>query len=446
MKQTSLLALSAACLLTPLSAAADSTTVTQQVVYGDDDRVDPSVHPNESIRRLAQDSIVAIIPKPVIDPSDPSNVAFHAQTLGQAQDLCDGERFADNPTAGVCSGTLIGPDLVLTAGHCVENGQTSCEQLFAVFNYEWLPASSSLDVITLDDVYACQSVVTQALSSSGGVTRDYAIFQLDRPVTGYAPANVVQSRPNLEVGDPFVLIGSPSGIPMKVDDSGTVRDPRTSTGDYLVGNPDTFGGNSGSGVFLSESLDLFGVLISGDTDYVTDGNCTRVNVCSSSGCGGENILYASAAIDAFCDAATDEVLCGTTPVCGDGFCAFDERGACPDDCTAAACGDNICQSEWESCPDDCIIQAPADWTCEAAYYGTLDGCDCGCGALDPDCALGQDVLNCGAGETCGDDGTCESSLAGLCDCASTPDESKSGALALSLIFGLALIARRSRRD
>ena len=28
---------------------------------------------------------------------------------------------------------------------------------------------------------------------------------------------------------------------------------------------------------------------------------------------------------------------------------------------------------------------PAEWRCEAAYYGTTDGCDCDCGAWDPDC-------------------------------------------------------------
>ncbi|MBI1948188.1 MAG: hypothetical protein HYS27_21035 [Deltaproteobacteria bacterium] len=29
---------------------------------------------------------------------------------------------------------------------------------------------------------------------------------------------------------------------------------------------------------------------------------------------------------------------------------------------------------------------PAEWTCNAGYYGSDDGCDCGCGAADPDCA------------------------------------------------------------
>ena len=31
---------------------------------------------------------------------------------------------------------------------------------------------------------------------------------------------------------------------------------------------------------------------------------------------------------------------------------------------------------------------PAEWTCDAGFFGTEDGCDCGCGALDPDCTDG----------------------------------------------------------
>ncbi len=30
--------------------------------------------------------------------------------------------------------------------------------------------------------------------------------------------------------------------------------------------------------------------------------------------------------------------------------------------------------------------APKGWTCDPNYYGTFDGCDCGCGVIDPDCA------------------------------------------------------------
>jgi hypothetical protein len=31
------------------------------------------------------------------------------------------------------------------------------------------------------------------------------------------------------------------------------------------------------------------------------------------------------------------------------------------------------------------VTVPAEWTCPGAFFGAGDGCDCGCGALDPDC-------------------------------------------------------------
>jgi hypothetical protein len=46
--------------------------------------------------------------------------------------------------------------------------------------------------------------------------------------------------------------------------------------------------------------------------------------------------------------------------------------------------------------------APFDWTCDPTYYGTNDGCDCGCGVLDPDCSSQYG----GACEACADDGSC----------------------------------------
>jgi hypothetical protein len=48
------------------------------------------------------------------------------------------------------------------------------------------------------------------------------------------------------------------------------------------------------------------------------------------------------------------------------------------------------------------IDAPPGWTCPPDYYGTADGCDCGCGALDPDCIDGT-VASC---EYCDGEGSC----------------------------------------
>lgn len=427
------------------ATAQETRTNEQPVVYGQDDRAEVPTFSDEAIRTLAEQSIVTLVAKPVLDPDSAGNISFRSGTLADSQNLCAGERFADQPSAGFCSGTLIGPDLVLTAGHCFGNGQASCAQIFAVFNYQW--TGSGLDTVTTSDVFACERLLVREQSESGGQKRDYAIFQLERPATQYTPANVAPQRPNLSAGDPFVLIGSPSGIPVKIDTGGVVREPRASSGDFFVGTPDTFGGNSGSGVFLDGSLDLFGVLVEGDTDYIEDNGCQRVNVCSESGCGGENILYARMAIDDLCTVATDEALCGTSSTCGDGYCAYDEDPtSCAGDCVSETCGDNICTlAEWNGCPSDCEVQVPAGWTCDASYYGTLDGCDCECGAYDPDCDLGQQVLNCGFGQSCSEAGTCEGDLASLCEgCAATPENTRLGVIGTGLVL-LGLFAVRRRR-
>jgi len=59
---------------------------------------------------------------------------------------------------------------------------------------------------------------------------------------------------------------------------------------------------------------------------------------------------------------------------------------------------------------DLVIESnvPVGWTCPDYAYGTQDGCDCGCGAYDPDC----DSTLSGACEYCNDEGSCGN---GYCD-------------------------------
>lgn len=59
---------------------------------------------------------------------------------------------------------------------------------------------------------------------------------------------------------------------------------------------------------------------------------------------------------------------------------------------------------------DFDIQAPKDWTCAVDQWngGAGNGCDCECGAHDPDCDLepAEVVDGCGKGEVCGAGDTC----------------------------------------
>ena len=65
--------------------------------------------------------------------------------------------------------------------------------------------------------------------------------------------------------------------------------------------------------------------------------------------------------------------------------------------------------------DYAASNVPSGWTCEASYYDADDGCDCACGAWDPDCdgAYGAALYGCSAGED-----TCVNTNGGTCAAAS----------------------------
>ena len=400
---------------TDLKGAPPSTS-TDAVVYGTDDRRDYYDSSNETLRQLTRESIVALINPWTIDASDPEHVQFAGPTLAESHQLCEGERFGEQPTAAFCSGTLIDDDLVLTAGHCVNPANTDCAaEVRFVFNY-YLDSATSLAPITTADIYGCQEVVAFAQGNVGVQTLDFAVVKLDRPVSAQRrPASVNVNSSAVAQRTSVSIIGMGSGIPAKLDDGGKVIDPRSSVRDFFTASTDSFGGNSGSGVFDSAGR-VVGILVRGSRDYTNLGNCNVVNTLPDVGSGeGEAVTYVARAIDQLCQSGwPSERLCNAAASCGDGQCTGTEDvTSCPQDCTAT-CGNDRCEAgETQSCPQDCGTGISSGWTCEASYFGAGDGCDCGCGALDPDCEdPTQQLFNCAAGELCSAQGTCAPASAG----------------------------------
>ena len=382
-------------------------TASQAAIYGADDRLDWYAHPDETLRDLTAQSIVAMVASNSIVDDDPNDVKFRASLLGNSYGLCADERFYNQPSIASCSGTLIDDDLVLTAGHCVEDG---CRSNSWVFRY-YMETESQRTRTTTEDVFSCAGVVVEALSSRNGSELDYAIIRLDRPATPrFRPAPVLRSDTPVSAEESITIIGFGSGLPAKIDTGGRVLRTRN-TLDYFTGTTDSFGGNSGSGIF-NEDEQVVGILVRGDSDYYRDGACQRATTFSDSGAnGGEGISYAELAIRDLCDSGYPSVrLCNTEVECGNGLCETGETTAtCATDCPDP-CGNGTCETgERDSCPEDCADQpaVPDAWECDAAFYNANDGCDCACGALDPDCeAPGADVLNCGPGESCDENGDC----------------------------------------
>ncbi|NMO15200.1 trypsin-like serine protease [Pyxidicoccus fallax] len=285
-----------------------------EAVYGTDDRMDVHAHPNATLRARARQSTVALMHQRLFDTTDPNNVVFTGQTLGEGRNLCTTERFRNDPRAAFCSGTLIDDDLVLTAAHCVL-GAEECANTYFVFNF-YRTAEGALQQVTTQDIFRCTAIVAHELGNTNGRTLDYSILRLDRPATPrFTPAPVRTGNTALAVGQNVAVIGSGSGIPFKIDSGGTVRDSRADTLDFLVSTTDTFAGNSGSAVYETNNYTVASIVVRGEADYVANGTCNVVNRCPETGCIGEQSTYVYPAIRALC-AATNNAsprLCAGMP-------------------------------------------------------------------------------------------------------------------------------------
>ncbi|MCE9671027.1 serine protease [Myxococcus stipitatus] len=280
------------------------------VVYGNDDRTDVYAHPNATLRARAEQSTVALMNPSDYTIASDGTVTFNASSLGTAYNLCSGQRFMNDPTPAFCSGTLIDDDLVLTAGHCITSA-SACTNTRFVFNF-YRTSATTLRAVTRDDIYACTSIVARQQATVAGRNLDYAVVRIDRAATPrFTPAPIRPGKAALPAGTSVTVIGSGSGIPFKIDSGGSVRDARASTLDYFVATTDTFGGNSGSGVYENTNYTVAGILVRGETDYVTQGTCRVVNTCAENGCGGEDITYVAPAVELYCVVAGSLRLCGS---------------------------------------------------------------------------------------------------------------------------------------
>lgn len=253
----------------------------EKVVYGRDNRIE--YHQASSKLKTYADKVPAMISKTELVQSFTGYTLRSSQTIGQTQNLCSSEKFANQVTPASCSGFLVASNWILTAGHCVES-EYDCSSNAWVFGFKTNSNGQVNKHFTKEQVYNCKSILKQKFTGS----MDYALIELDRDVKGVTPFKV-RGQGVVSSSQELVVIGYPSGLPQKIAAEGRVIDNATT--DYFTTNLDTFHGNSGSPVIDYNTGVVEGILVRGKTDYITtyeysNGRyqyCTKVNVCSSNG-------------------------------------------------------------------------------------------------------------------------------------------------------------------
>lgn len=260
-----------------------STYAVEKVIYGDDDRLDVFEATNSLHLELARSTAAMISVSKLTDNGE--GVTTVSGSSLQSRGICKAAKFADQVTSANCSGFLVGKDLLVTAGHCIRS-KRDCQNNAWVFDFKVENADDDARTVPTKSVYKCAEILEQSLDRS--TQDDYALLRLERVVDDRQPLTV-RREGKVATGTNLVVIGHPTGLPTKIAAGAYVRDNDNNY--FFQSNLDTFGGNSGSAVFDSESGLVEGILVRGETDYVYDSTrgCRVPKVCTNEGCRGEDV-------------------------------------------------------------------------------------------------------------------------------------------------------------
>lgn len=285
----------------------------QDAIYGKDNRMEAINVKHKKLFNIAKSTAVQIsnnnISEKLSNPSLQSTTneinseSLEAILLGKPLtnllQLCPQEIFAKQYSSGKCSGFLVAPDIIATAGHCVSTPD-KCTDRRWVFDYLANSKGISPKTTKRSNIYKCKEILLYRRDKDQASVEmykrnnvmnpfgDYALVKLDRPVTDRQPLKV-RLQGKIEDDASLVIIGNPLGLPTKIAPGGKVINNEQEM--FFTTSLDSFAGNSGSAVVNLSTYEVEGILSRGDDDFVMDeaNSCRRYKVCEDGECSGEAV-------------------------------------------------------------------------------------------------------------------------------------------------------------
>jgi hypothetical protein len=241
---------------------------TRGIWFGDD-RTDFYDIPDEQVKKNAGCVVIICLKDNLIEEKNGFST-LKVKNYGKTFSLCDNEPFHEQPIfKGVSfSGFLVNEDTIATAGHVVKGRKLA--DLRFVFGFKM--EGPYKPVIRVPNEYIYKGVdvpkkVYRGLNKDDGA--DWALVKLDRKVEGYPSAKL--SRKRIFSDQPVYVLGHPAGLPLKYAPGARIEQVN---GSCFGAKLDIYSGNSGSPVFNSDTHEVVGMVVRGDTkDFRNTGKC-----------------------------------------------------------------------------------------------------------------------------------------------------------------------------
>ena len=198
------------------------------VIYGKDsvrNITEEKIHGSEKFKRNLKASAALVMDSDIKSAQDGSSL-LNDTTVEEKYRTCSDFKMGQQMAAAFCSGLLIAPDKILTAGHCFtdsdSDAESACGSISVVFGYSKELANASVKKVEAAQIYHCSKLLQMDNYSAdnGKSETDYAIFQLDRPVVGVEPVLISKMDPEaqhqIKLGDEIYTVGYPVGTPKKL--------------------------------------------------------------------------------------------------------------------------------------------------------------------------------------------------------------------------------------
>lgn len=277
---------------------------TASIIYGNDDRREVW-ETRPQWQDLATNFVVAVADKWTVERLTAQQLTVYDLAARDTISVCADERFADQPSLAVCSGVMLAPDLLLTAGHCVD-GTDDCGSLVYMTRFA-NQRDAAWDGVQQGSIRRCRSIARiDSVNDPSGTALDVALVRLDSafdvphtwfPIRADAP----------RVGERVIAMGHPLGLPLKLDEGGKVLSKPHVDDGYVTADVDAFRGSSGGPVFDAAGA-LLGLVLGGmlDHTYEREGDCLRVKrIGRANGGHAERVAPVAEALAALCRSGSE---------------------------------------------------------------------------------------------------------------------------------------------